>query len=291
MLSLADKVEFISRAVTAGVRRIEVASFVRADRVPQMADAEALIAALPDWDDVITIGLVMNARGAERALRTKVRELGTVCVASDTFAQRNQNQTARESLDAATAIIRDARAAGRRAQVTIGAALGCPFTGEVDPALVIDMAKRAADARPEDIGIADTIGCAVPAQVSELIGRVAEAIAPIPVRAHFHNTRNTGVANVWAAVTAGATVVDGSLGGLGGCPFAPGAAGNVPSEDILYMLHRSGLDAGIDLPAMIDAATWLTGKIGRPLPGMTSKAGIFPRKDTHEKGRREWATA
>jgi hydroxymethylglutaryl-CoA lyase len=292
ILSTAQKCDLIGQLVAAGIQRIEVASFARADRVPQMADAEAVIAALPDWDDVITIGLVMNLRGAERALATKVRELGAVAVASDVFAQRNQRQTAAETLASAAAIVARAREAGRRGQITIGAAFGCPFTGEVDPALVIDMAKRAADSQPEEVALADTIGCAVPGQVADLVGRVREAIAPLPVRGHFHNTRNTGVANVWAAIEAGAATVDGSVGGLGGCPFAPGAAGNVPTEDVLYLLDRSHVATGMDLDRVIDIAGWLSRAVGRSLPGMVSRAGRFPKPELQTQGDKvEWATA
>ena len=291
ILATADKCELIERAVTAGVRRIEVASFVRADRVPQMADAEAVIAALPDWDDVITIGLVLNLRGAERALATKVRELGAVCLTTDAFGLRNQGQTSAESLQTACDIVARARAAGRRAQITVSAAFGCPFTGEVDPAHVVDMAKRAADSQPVDIALADTIGCGVPAQVEDLVGRVCEAIAPLPVRVHFHDTRNTGVANAWAAVRAGASIVDGSLGGLGGCPFAPAATGNVPTEDLIYMFDRSSIETGIDLDGAITAVRWLSDKMGRQLPGMLSRAGRFPPHELQfEKGRSQWAT-
>ena len=275
-LPTATKLALIAHAVGAGVRRIEVASFVHPARVPQMADAEAVLAGLPETSDVVYIGLVLNKRGALRALATKAHQLGAVCVATDSFALRNQGQTSNESLAVATEIVALARREERSAQITIGAAFGCPFEGEVDAERVVTMAKIAADARPVEVALADTIGVGVPSQVAELVGRVREAIAPLPVRVHFHNTRNTGIANVWAAVGAGAATIDGSIGGLGGCPFAPGAAGNVPSEDVIYMLDRSGVATGIDLAELIGAARWLGGEMGRTLPGMTSRAGAFP---------------
>jgi len=282
LLSTADKVTLIGHAVAAGARRIEVASFVRADKVPQMADAEAVLAALPENADVSYIALVLNKRGAERALLTRANELGAVAVASNTFAQRNQGQSSAESLEVACSLVQLARDAGRAGQITIGASFGCPFEGEVDPRYVVEMARRAAASGATEVAIADTIGVAVPRDVTALVSAVRAAIHPLPVRVHFHNTRNTGLANVWAAVEAGATTIDGSLGGLGGCPFAPGAAGNVPTEDVLYLLHRSGVATGLSLDRVIEAVTWLTGVMGRPLPGMTSRAGGFPRADIKE---------
>ena len=277
VVSTADKAELIRRAIAYGARRIEVTSFVNPSRVPQLADAEQLVAMLPDRDDVIYIGLVLNRRGAERALATgRIDELGAVCVTSDAFGIRNQGQSSDESLAAASEIVELAHAAGRSAQITIATAFGCPFAGEIPMARVVDMAKRAADAQPREVALADTIGVAVPAQVAETVARVREAVGPLPVRVHFHNTRGSGLANVWAAVAAGATIVDASLGGLGGCPFAPGAAGNVATEDVVYMLERSGIATGLALLDLVEAAAWFTGVMGRPLPAMVSKAPAFP---------------
>ncbi|QTH20181.1 hydroxymethylglutaryl-CoA lyase [Rhizorhabdus wittichii] len=276
-VSTANKLELIQRSIAAGVRRIEVTSFVNPRKVPQMADAEMLIAQLPDHADLVYIGLVLNDRGADRALNTKVHELGAVCVSSNSFAMRNQGQTSAESLQVARGIVRRAIGAGRRAQITIGAAFGCPFEGEIRPDHVLDMAKRAADAYPSEIVLADTIGVAVPGQVTEVIGMVREAVPGMPVRCHFHNTRNTGLANVWAAVEAGASTIDASLGGLGGCPFAPGAAGNVPTEDVQYLLERSGVATGLHLGGLIDASRWFSGVMGKQLPSMVAQAGDFPR--------------
>ncbi|WP_411341458.1 hydroxymethylglutaryl-CoA lyase [Sphingopyxis sp. J-6] len=277
VVATADKAELIRRAIDYGARRIEVTSFVNPKKVPQLADAEELVAMLPEREDVTYIGLVLNRRGAERALATgRIDELGAVCVTSDTFGIRNQGQSSGESLAAAMEIVALAKAAGRSGQITIATAFGCPFEGEIAIARVVEMAKRAADARPREIALADTIGVGVPSQVSEMVGRVRDAVGDLPVRVHFHNTRGTGLANVWAAVAAGAATVDASLGGLGGCPFAPGAAGNVATEDVVYMLERSGIATGLDLPHAVDAANWFTGVMGRPLPAMVSRAPAFP---------------
>lgn len=276
----AEKIALVRRMIAAGARRIEVASFVNPAKVPQMADAEAVVAALPEAN-AIYIGLVLNRRGAHRALATKIDQLGAVCVATDSFALRNQGQTSDESLDTACDVVALARAAGRSAQITIGAAFGCPFEGEVSPDRVVAMARRAAASGAVEVALADTIGVAVPAAVAALVARVRAEIAPLPVRIHLHNTRNTGLANVWAAVEAGAATIDASLGGLGGCPFAPGAAGNVSTEDVVYLLERSGVATGLDLDALIAAAGWFTNIMGRPLPGMVSKAGRFPPTSTH----------
>lgn len=277
IVATPDKVALIGRAIDAGVRRIEVASFVNPQKVPQMADAEAVVAALPPREDVTWIGLVLNERGAERALATRIDQLGAVSVATDSFAMRNQGQSSDGSIAAAARIAALAVAAGRSAQATIAAAFGCPFEGEVSPDRVVAMAERLAEAGMVEIALADTIGVAVPAQVTALVPRVAAAIAPLPVRVHFHNTRNTGFANVWAAVQAGAKTIDASLGGLGGCPFAPGAAGNVATEDVVYMLERSGVATGLDLDALIAASAWLQDIMGKTLPGMLGRAGAFPQ--------------
>ncbi len=273
LVSTEHKIELIRRAIAAGVRRIEVASFVNPSKVPQMADAEAVVAALGQPVGVTRIGLVLNQRGAQRALAAGLDQLGAVAVASDAFGARNQGQTSAESLAVASEIIGMAQAAGISAQVTIAVAFGCPFSGAVDPSHVVRMAQALAQAGPVEIALADTIGVAVPAEVSALVNAVCAAIAPLPVRVHFHNTRGTGIANVWAAVEAGANVVDGSIGGLGGCPFVPGAAGNVASEDVAYLLARSGVATGLDLPKLVETARWLGGVMGKEMPSMLSKAG------------------
>jgi hydroxymethylglutaryl-CoA lyase len=280
LIATAHKVELIRRAIAAGARRIEVASFVNPKRVPQMADAEAVVAALGQPAGVTRIGLVLNERGAERALAAGLDQLGAVAIASDPFGIRNQGQDSAQSVEVAQRIIAQAKAAGRTAQVTIAAAFGCPFGGEVDPAHVVAMAVRLAQSGPVEVALADTIGVAVPAQVSALVAAVRQAIAPLPVRVHFHNTRGTGIANVWAAVEAGASVVDASIGGLGGCPFAPGAAGNVASEDVAYLLARSGVETGLDLGKLIEAVQWLSGVMDKPMPSMLVRAGGFPKPES-----------
>lgn len=276
-VSSSVKLGLIARAVAAGVRRIEVTSFVNPRAVPQMADAEAVCADLPQNDEITYIGLVMNLRGAERALATgRIDQLGAVAVATDTFAIANQGQTSDGSVEVSRAIIAAAREAGRSGQATIAAAFGCPFEGEVAENRVIEMARALAEAGPVEIALADTIGVADPAHVTRLVTRVCEAIAPLPVRVHFHNTRGTGLANVWAAISSGARVVDASIGGLGGCPFAPGAAGNVATEDVTYMLERAGIATGLNLSRLIETNHWLAGEMQRKLPGMVAHTPAFP---------------
>jgi hydroxymethylglutaryl-CoA lyase len=278
LIATADKLALINRAIDAGARRIEVTSFVNPKKVPQMADADDICAGLPEHDDVTYVGLVMNARGAERAIATgKINQLGAVSVASDAFAMANQGQTSDGSVEAAWEIIRMAKAAGLSGQVTIAASFGCPFEGDISEDRVVAMATRLAEAAPVEIALADTIGVGNPAHVSRLVARVAQAIAPIPVRVHFHNTRGTGLANVWAAIQAGATRVDGAIGGLGGCPFAPGAAGNVCSEDVIYMLERAGIKTGMNLAKLIEASQWLGTVMNKQLPGMVARAPAFPK--------------
>jgi hydroxymethylglutaryl-CoA lyase len=280
VFTTTQKLDLIGRLLDAGVRRIEATSFVNPKLVPQMADAEAVAAALPRREGVIFIGLVLNKRGALRAIEAGMDELGAVCAASDGFAVRNQGMTSDASLAMCCEVVRLAREHGRRAQITISTAFGCPFDGEVNPSRVVEMAKLAAASGPVEIAVADTIGVASPGEVSSLVERVAAAIKPLPVRVHFHNTRNTGLANVWAAVQSGAKIVDASLGGIGGCPFAPRATGNVPTEDVVYMLQRSGYQTGLDLERLIASARWLAGEMGRDVPGMLSRAGAFPKKMT-----------
>ncbi len=279
LISTADKIALVERAIAAGARRIEVTSFVNPKAVPQMADAEAVCAGLPERDDVTYIGLVMNARGAARALATgRIDQLGAVSVATDTFAMANQGQTSDGSVEAAKEIIAMARDAGKTGQVTIAASFGCPFEGEVAEDRVVAMAVALAEAGPVEIGLADTIGVANPAHVTSLVGKVRAAVPHIPVRVHFHNTRGTGLANVWAAVLAGAVTVDAAIGGLGGCPFAPGAAGNVSTEDVVYMLERAGVRTGLDLGKLVSANHWLGEVMQRSLPGMVAKAPSFPKQ-------------
>lgn len=270
------KIALIERLIDAGVRRLEVASFVNPKRVPQMADAAEVVARLPRREGVSYIGLVLNERGLERALESGVEEINCAAVTTDTFCQRNQGRTSAEMLDAVEQLAARAREAGRFFGVTIAAAFGCPFEGEVAPDTVVDIARRLVDAGVDEIALADTIGVAVPSDVRRLIDLVRPVAGETPLRMHFHNTRNTGVGNVYAAAEAGVRIFDASCGGVGGCPFAPGATGNVATEDVLYLLHRMGLQSGISIAKVIETAKWLEGPLEAPMPAMVSRAGVFP---------------
>ncbi|WP_308911794.1 hydroxymethylglutaryl-CoA lyase [Pseudokordiimonas caeni] len=277
-----QKLQLIGGALKAGVKRLEVASFVHPKLVPQMADAEAVIAALPDLKDVTYIGLVLNKRGLLRAFDTRegnkrgVDEAGAVAVATDTFGAKNQGQTSAESVAVTKEIVRLARENGMAAQVTISTAFGCPFEGRVDPAKVIAMAEDIAEAGPREIAVADTIGVANPRAVFDMVAGLRERLPGLPIRAHFHNTRGSGIANAWAAYQAGAEVLDASIGGLGGCPFAPKATGNIATEDLLYMLEECGIETGVELETLIETARFVEGVLGRPVPAAVTQAGGFP---------------
>ena len=282
VFSTEDKLKMINGAIAAGVRRLEVASFVHPKRVPQMADAEAVIAGLEDRSDVTYIGLVLNKRGLLRAFATRengnrgIDEAGCVALASDTFAEKNQGQTSDESVQVTKDMIKMAKAEGMSAQATISVSFGCPFEGRIDPAKVIAMVEDIAEAEPREIAIADTIGVGSPIRVTEIISAIRERIPGMPLRAHFHNTRNTGLANAWAAYEAGVQTLDASVGGLGGCPFAPRATGNIGTEDLLYLLSESGVATNVDLDQMISLANWVETVLGRTPPAMVSQAGGFP---------------
>lgn len=268
ILSSRDKVDLVERAIAAGARRIEVASFVNAARVPQMADAETVVAALPR-SGARYIGLVLNKRGALRAFATDIDELGLVCVASDVFGERNQGQTSEQSLQMAVECLALAKSQGRAAQAMIAVAWGCPFSGKTDPERVIAMARTLADAGSFEIGLADTIGIARPYEVAALVEKVRAAVSPLPVRVHLHDTRGMGVANAMAALSSGAMILDASIGGTGGCPFAPGSAGNVATEDLLYALGEAG---SVNLPKTIETAHWLSAKLGRTCTSAVARA-------------------
>ena len=276
VLSTADKVHLVEQAIAAGVRRIEVCSFVNPARVPQMADAEAVLAALEPHDEVAYIGLVLNQRGLDRAIAAGMREVNAVVVCTDTFGQRNQGQTVDESLDSLAAIVEGAHAEAIRVSATVSVAFGCPYEGEVPAERVAEIARRAAESGADEVALADTIGVAVPTDVTTRLAAVAPLVGSTPLRAHFHNTRNTGLANIVAAVEAGVTTIDASIGGVGGCPFAPGATGNVPTEDVVYLLERMGIDTGLDLDALCGIVPWIEDRLDKRVPGLLSKAGPFP---------------
>jgi hydroxymethylglutaryl-CoA lyase len=276
LVTTADKLALIDRALAAGARRIEVTSFVHPGRVPQMADAEAVCADLPQRGDVSYAGLVLNWRGYERLRATaRLNEVGIVVPATDVFGERNQGANVADSVAMAGAIITDAKKRGITAQVTIAVAFGCPFSGEVEVQRVLNIADQLAQYQPQEIALADTIGVGVPAQVTQLFAALAEKLPGLPLRAHFHDTRNTGIANAAAALAAGVATLDASIGGIGGCPFAPNASGNIATEDLVYLLDRSGIEHGLDLEALIAGAGWLEGVLEKSVPSMLLKAGPF----------------
>jgi hydroxymethylglutaryl-CoA lyase len=278
LVTTEDKLVLIQHALDAGCRRIEVTSFVHPQKVPQMADAEAVCAGLPQRGDVRYSGLVLNRRGLERARATgRLQEIAMVVPASDTFGARNQGQSVDEGVAVGQEVIEAARRAGYFASVTLAVAFGCPFEGDVPLDRLVSMVERLAAARPDEIALADTIGVGVPGQVLECFGALRAALGPdVPLRAHFHNTRNTGIANAFAALQAGVATLDSSIGGIGGCPFAPKATGNIATEDLVYMLDRMKVRHGVDLDRLVDAAHWLEGVLGKTVPSMLSKAGGFP---------------
>ncbi len=279
-VATADKLALIGQLVGMGARRVEVASFVNPRRVPQMADAEEVVAGLPAAPGVRFIGLCLNERGVARAIATQANarpldEAGCVLVASDSFGIINQGQSVADGIVANSAMLKLARDAGLYAQVTISAAFGCPYEGPVPADRVVELASRMAEAGAQEIALADTIGVAVPDQVATLTMRVIAAIAPIPIRLHLHDTRGLAPANAWAGYQAGCRTFDSALGGLGGCPFAPGAAGNVGTEELLYLFGRSGIATGYDLDTTLAANRWFADVMGRPLPSRAGKAGDF----------------
>ncbi|MEO7131108.1 MAG: hydroxymethylglutaryl-CoA lyase [Dermatophilaceae bacterium] len=277
LISTDDKVELVRRAIRAGARRIEVTSFVHPGRVPQMADAEEVMAQIPRTDEVRYAGLVMNARGLDRALAARVDEINVVVVATDTFCQRNQGMSTQEAVDMAAQLVAAGRAAGVGTTVTIGASFGCPFEGEVPIGRLREVLARTLAAGPDEIALADTIGVAVPSEITQRLALAAEVAGPdVPLRLHLHDTRHTGVANAVAAVAAGVRVLDASIGGTGGCPFAPNATGNVATEDLVYLFDRMGITTGLDAKVLAQTVSWLEERLGKQLPGALLRAGPFP---------------
>ena len=269
------KVALIERALGAGVTRVEAVSFVRPDRVPAMADAEEVVAGVSRIPGSRLAGLVLNERGLERALSAGVDEINVVVLVSETFSRTNQGMGVEDALSMWARVASEATAAGVGASVMLSAAFGCPYEGVIAPERVRELARRAAGAGAVEIGLADTIGCAVPPEVEVLVRGVA-ADTGLPVRVHLHNSRNTGFANAVAAVGAGAAALDASIGGIGGCPFAPGATGNVASEDLVHLLDRMGIATGVRLEGLLEASRWLEDALGHPLPGQLVRSGPFP---------------
>ncbi len=279
ILSTRAKLDLIDRAIEAGASRIEVTSFVNPKRVPQMADADDVAAALPKNSKTRFIGLALNKRGFERASNAGLDEANFVVVASDTFSQRNQGTTTAEGINILADISHE-NTSPTAIGVSIAAAFGCPFEGEMPLARLLDVVKRCMQYEPFEIALADTIGVATPSDVKIRIDAVRQLFPDIPLRLHFHDTRNTGIANAWAGVEAGVTALDSSFGGVGGCPFAPRATGNIATEDLVYMLERSGVNTGVSLPQAIDAAEWLEAQLGKTVPGLVMKAGAWPQHES-----------
>jgi isopropylmalate/homocitrate/citramalate synthase len=263
-LEPATRAELVNRLAAAGLPRVEAASFVRDDRVPQMAQAEEVVAGIERRDGTEYSGLVLNEQGYERFAKTGLDRVNATLGATEEFNRRNGNASLEEAVARVERIL---AAADQPATVTISVAFGCPFEGRVDPGAVADLADRFDGV---EVVLADTIGVAAPREVKALVTHTGAA------GFHGHNTRNTGYANALAALEAGATVLDSSVGGLGGCPYAPRASGNVATEDLVYLLEHEGVETGVDLDALIETATWLEGIFGRRLEGQVYRAGTFP---------------
>ena len=272
-LSPETRAGLCDRLAAAGVPRVEAASFVNPKLVPQMAGAEEVMADIERRPNTTYAGLALNEKGYERAVEAGVDEVRYAFPATETFAKKNQNTTVADAMDLSERLVERARLDGVRVSITLSAAFGCPFEGRVDPKVVLGLAERVGAAKPDEIVLADTIGVGVPSQVKALVEGVHEFGSV--VGCHLHDTRNTGIANAAAAIEAGATVLDASVGGTGGCPFAPKATGNIATEDLVYLLHGMGHETGIDLDALIECAQWLSGQLGKELPGQVHKAGNF----------------
>lgn len=277
LLDTDVKVELITRMIDAGIERLEATSFVHPARVPAMADAEAVMAALPRNRDVSFIGLVLNQRGLERAIDARCDEVAYAVVVTDAFSRRNQGTTNLEGIEVWKQIARRARDSGIEPSLVVSVAFGCPYEGEVAVGQVLETVEACLEVVPARLSLADTIGVATPKDVKERLTAVASILPDtVSLGTHFHNTRNTGFANASAALEVGVRSFDASLGGIGGCPFAPNATGNICTEDLVYMLHRMGFDTGIDLAALSETAQWLRGHLGDSVVGLYSKAGPFP---------------
>ena len=271
----ATRAELAGRLAAAGLHRVEVASFVRDDLVPAMAGPEEVVAALPDPGGTTWAGLVLNERGYDRLAASGLPEVHATFGVTETFQQRNGGSPVEAGLARAIAVVDRARAEGRRVSVTLSCAFGCPYEGVVDPGVVQALAARVVARGVDEVVLADTIGVAAPSEVRGLVERCVRDLGAA-TGVHLHDTRGTALACVLAALEAGATLVDGSVGGLGGCPFAPGAQGNVATEDVVYVLEREGIPTGVDLDALIETARWLSGALDRPVPGRVQRAGRWP---------------
>jgi isopropylmalate/homocitrate/citramalate synthase len=272
-LEPAVRAELVDRLAAAGLPRIEAVSFVSPKHVPQMAGAEEVVAAIGRREGVVYAGLAVNEKGYERLRETGLGEVHYAFAASEEFNQRNARMSVADGLAGAERIVARAKEDGIRSTVTIGTAFGCPFEGAVDAGRVTELAASVVGFGADEVTLADTVGVGVPRQVRDLVGRAVPL--GVPVGIHLHNTRNTGFANAYAALEAGVTVFDASVGGIGGCPFAPRATGNIATEDLVYLFHGEGVETGIDLGELIDVAKWLESHLGRELEGQVYKAGTF----------------
>ncbi|MGH3032626.1 MAG: hydroxymethylglutaryl-CoA lyase [Gaiellaceae bacterium] len=268
VLEPAVRAELVNRLADAGLPSIEAVSFVHPGRVPQMAGAEEVVAGIQRREGVLYSGLVLNERGYERFVAGDLDVVHFNVAATDEFSRRNANASVDESVATLAHIEGE-----RPLSVSVSVAFGCPFEGAVDPGRVLELVERATEHGAEEVVLADTIGVAVPRQVTHLIAEAAKRARRVGI--HLHNTRNTGYANAYAALEAGATVLESSVGGIGGCPFAPNATGNVATEDLVYLLHGEGVETGIDLDALVGVAEWLEAVLGRGLPGQVYRAGTF----------------
>ncbi len=276
LVSTAQKLQLIDHALASGSKRIEVTSFVHPQRVPQMADAEAVCAGLPQRSDVRYTGLILNERGYRRLRETRLDEAGLVVPVTDTFGERNQGQRVADAVAMAREVIRDGQQTGFPVQVTLAVAFGCPFEGEVPLTNLMAAAETLLEAGPVEIALADTIGVGVPWQVQQTFEALSKLAGDVPLRAHFHDTRNTGIGNAFASLLAGVATLDASIGGIGGCPFAPNASGNIATEDLVYMLNRSDVAHDLAMQPLLDGAAWLEPILGKQLPSMLTKAGDWP---------------
>jgi hydroxymethylglutaryl-CoA lyase len=276
ILTTPQKLALIDHLIAAGARRIEVASFANPKLVPQMADAEAVMAGVPRIEGVSYIGLVMNERGWQRALVSGIDEVNIPVFATDTFNRRNQGSDTMESIEMLRDVVADATDKGIAVSGTISVAWGCPYEGEVPVDRVLMIAEAMVDAGVTEVALGDTIGVADPWSAADRVRSVSKVIGDIPLRVHFHDTRNTGIANSFAAIQAGVTVVDASVGGIGGCPFAPAATGNIATDDLVYMLDRAGFDHGFSLIDLMGVSGEMEEALGRQVPAMLPRAGTFP---------------
>jgi len=276
VLSTAQKLSLIDHLIASGLKRIEAVSFAHPKLVPQMADAEAVMAGVPRSQEISYIGLVMNTKGWQRAVDAGVDEVNMPLFTTDTFNTRNQGATTLESIAALSEIATEAKTLDMHVTATIGTAWGCPFEGEVTLDRLMSVVEGVVEVGVSEIALADTIGVADPWSVAQRIEAVKTLTDNIPLRVHFHDTRNTGIANVYAAIQSGVTVIDSSVGGIGGCPFAPAATGNIATDDLVYMLNRAGFSHGVSLSELIGTSAEVSEALGKEVPAMLPKAGDFP---------------